>query len=211
VRSTLRLLRIEIPTHQLPGVAIPLRLGGLRSVRAMARRVVELDGRSGEAASGTGLHQVVVTAVLAQRGSATAAAVLGALASPTHRFAPQLVGPAPGQAIRPSTVMVHRTPIGTPRLTMLTSGPLNTGIAAGVLDALADGQLRTDEVDELVIMCTALLDPELEQHPVDATVEATIERHAREATSGAIAAAVNPTPRLVVEEMIAAREQLRRA
>jgi 5,6,7,8-tetrahydromethanopterin hydro-lyase len=175
----------------------------------MARRAHDLDGRSGEAASGTGLHQVVVTAVLAQRGSATAATVLAALATPSQRFAPQLVGPAPGQAIRPSTVMVHRTPIGTPRLTMLTSGPLNTGIAAGVLDALADGRLGSDEVDDIVIMCTALLDPELEQHPVDANVESTIEHHARQATSAAIAAAVTPTPRLVVEEMIAAREQLR--
>jgi formaldehyde-activating enzyme len=151
---------------------------------------------------------VRVQVSIAARGSATAATIIGALTQPSLRYSPALVTVGSCYQIRPATVLVHHTPIGTPRLTSLTTGPVRLGVAAGVLDAVAAGHLPQRLADELVVLAAVTIDPELENHPVDDATTAAVQASARLAVAGACAAAVTATPNLVMDEMVATRNEL---
>jgi 5,6,7,8-tetrahydromethanopterin hydro-lyase len=167
-----------------------------------------LDGRLGSAASGVGVTKVHAHVSIASRGSHTAATITGALTQPSLRFAPTIVTVGAGHQIRPTTVLVPHTPIGTPRLTLLTNGVVRLGTAAGLLDAVADGLLPRHLADELVVMAAVTIDPELENQPVDAAIESSVESATRQAVAAALRVAVSATPSLTFDEMVASRNDL---
>jgi 5,6,7,8-tetrahydromethanopterin hydro-lyase len=153
-----------------------------------------LDGRIGEAWAGETPDGCHVNVVLARRGSATAAAAVGALAGPSPGHTPSLVCLGPGNLVRPATIFVNKTTIEDERLGRLTWGAAQLGVGQGVLDVVADGILPTDDV---IVLAAVWIDP-------GAGDETVLRRAARQAMRTAIADALEPGD---AAELIAGREQ----
>jgi 5,6,7,8-tetrahydromethanopterin hydro-lyase len=140
-----------------------------------------MDGLIGEAWAGETPDGCHVNVVLAERGSATAAAAVGALANPSPGHTPFLVCLGPGNVVRPATIFVNKTTIDGDALGRLTWGAAQLGVGQGVLDAVADGRLSTDAV----VLAVVWIDPA-------AGDESALKRSAREAMRAAIADALEP-------------------
>ena len=163
-----------------------------------------LDGRIGEAWSGTAPDGSHVNVVVARRGSSTAAAAVGALASPSPGHVPFLAALEPGVAVRPVTIVVNKATIEDERLGQLTWGAAQVGIAQGVLDAVADGTLPATEAAELVLLAAVWVDPA-------ASDEVAVRDANREAMRRALADAVSPPGADAVSALAARREEARSA
>ena len=118
-----------------------------------------LDGAIGEAWAGEVPNGSHVNLVVARRGSPTAAAAAGALASPGPGHAPFLVCLSAGTMVRPPTIVVNKSTIDDDRLRRITWGAAQLGIAQGVLDAVAEGLIDAEEADELVLLVALWVDP----------------------------------------------------
>ena len=159
-----------------------------------------LDGRIGEAWSGEVPNGSHINVVLARRGSPTAAAAVGALASPRPGILPYLACLSAGTLVRPVTIVVNKVPLGDPRLERITWGASQLGIAQGVLDAVADGVLDPAEADETVILIAVWVDPAAHD-------ETAVKRANREATRAAIADALTPRDADAIRALAATRER----
>ena len=152
-----------------------------------------MDGLIGEAWAGESPDGCHVNVVLAERGSATAAAAVGALANPSPGHTPFLVCLGPGHVVRPATVFVNKTTIGSDTIGRLTWGAAQLGVGQGVLDLVDDGLLPADDV---VVLAVVWIDPE-------AGDETAVKRSCREAMRIAIADALQPAD---TRELVARRE-----
>ncbi len=162
----------------------------------------DLDGRIGEAWAGEVPDGSHINVVVARRGSPTAAAAAGVLASPRPGHAPFLVCPTGGgEIVRPATIVVNKSTIDGDRLGRITWGAAQLGIAQGVLDALADGTLDPADAGELVLLVALWVDP-------DAGDEAAVRAANREAMRAALADAVAPVTAESVRELVARREDV---
>ena len=158
------------------------------------------DGRIGEAWSGEVPNGSHINVVLARRGSATAAAAVGTLASPRPGILPYLACLSPGTLVRPVTIVVNKVPLVEPRLERITWGASQLGIAQGVLDAVSDGILDPAEADDVVVLIAVWVDP-------DAHDETAVKRANREATRAAIGDALAHHDAAAVRALAARREQ----
>jgi 5,6,7,8-tetrahydromethanopterin hydro-lyase len=158
-----------------------------------------LDGRIGEAWSGEVPNGSHINVVLARRGSATAAAAVGALASPRPGILPYLACLSPGTLVRPVTIVVNKVPLGEPRLDRITWGASQLGIAQGVLDVVAEGILDPAEADDVIVLIAVWVDP-------DAHDETAVKRANREATRAAIADALTDHDAGAIHALAARRE-----
>lgn len=163
-----------------------------------------LDGRIGEAWSGEVPNGSHVNVVVARRGSPTAAALAGVLASPRPGHLPFLACLEPGTAVRPITIIVNKVTFGSDALERLTWGAAQVGIAQGVLDAVADGVLDPAEAAELLLLVAVWVDPKAEN-------ETAICHANRAATRAAIADAISPPSVEAVSALAARRAQARNA
>ncbi len=159
-----------------------------------------LDGRIGEAWSGLAPNGSHINVVLGRRGSPTAAAIAGALASPRPGHVPFLACIEPGTVVRPITVVVNKSSLGEPSLDRITWGAAQLGIAQGVLDAVADGTLPADDVDSLVLLVAVWVDPKAHQ-------EATVKTANRAAMRAALADAVTTRTAKEIKALAARREK----
>ena len=153
-----------------------------------------MDGLIGEAWAGEPPDGCHVNVVLAERGSATAAAAVGALANPSPGHTPFLVCLGPGNAVRPATIFVNKTTIAGDALGRLTWGAAQLGVGQGVLDVVAEGRLPADGV---VVLAVVWIDP-------GAGDETALKRSARAAMRTAIADALEPVD---AERLVELREQ----
>jgi 5,6,7,8-tetrahydromethanopterin hydro-lyase len=159
-----------------------------------------LDGRVGEAWSGEVPNGSHINVVLARRGSPTAAAAAGALASPRPGHVPFLACLSPGVLVRPVTVVVNKSPIsGEGRIGPITWGAAQLGIAQGVLDAVADRILDPSEAAEIVLLVAVWVDPAAHD-------ETAVHDANRAAMRGAIAAALEPPSGADVQALVDRRE-----
>ena len=140
-----------------------------------------MDGLIGEAWAGEAPDGCHVNVVLAERGTATAAAAVGALANPGPGHTPFLVCLGPGNVVRPATIFVNKTTIDSDTLGRLTWGAAQLGVGQGVLDAVADGL----PAEDLVVLAVVWIDAE-------AGDETALKRSCREAMRSAIADALRP-------------------
>jgi 5,6,7,8-tetrahydromethanopterin hydro-lyase len=159
----------------------------------------DLDGRIGEAWSGEVPNGSHINLVLARRGSATAAAAVGALAAPRPGILPFLACLSPGKLVRPPTIVVNKVSVEDPTVQRITWGAAQLGIAQGVLDAVADGLIDAGEVDDLQILVAVWVDP-------SAHDDQAVERANRAATRAAIADAVHTHDIGEVQALVSARE-----
>jgi 5,6,7,8-tetrahydromethanopterin hydro-lyase len=139
----------------------------------------DMDGRIGEAWSGTAPDGSHINLVIARRGSVTAASIVGALASPRPGHVPFLAVVEPGVLVRPITVVVNKVTLGREPLDSITWGAAQLGISQGVLDGVADGWIDADHAGELVLLVAVWVDPA-------ATDETAVRIANRAATRAAI-------------------------
>jgi 5,6,7,8-tetrahydromethanopterin hydro-lyase len=160
-----------------------------------------LDGRIGEAWSGEVPDGSHINVVLARRGSPTAAAAAGALASPRPGHLPFLACLSPGVVVRPTTIVVNKSPIeGEGRIGPITWGAAQLGIAQGVLDAVDEGLLDPAEAADVVVLVAVWVDPA-------AADERAVKAANRAAMRDAIADALRPPGADAVRALAARREE----
>lgn len=123
--------------------------------------------------------------VLGERGSPTAAALLGTLTTPAPGHTPILVVVGESQdsyePVWPPTIMINKATALEERHQTITWGAGQLGIAQGVLDAVADGLIPASR-DLLVFVCV-WIDPA-------ASDETAVRRAARVAVRDAIGVCV---------------------
>lgn len=170
--------------------------------RATARRPAgdAFDGRIGEAWSGVVPNGSHINVVLGRRGSPTAAAIAGALATPRPGHVPFLACIEPGTVVRPITVVVNKSSLGQETLDRITWGAAQLGIAQGVLDAVAEGVLPAAEVDSMVLLVAVWVDPKAHD-------EVTVKAANRAAMRAALADAMTARSPKEITALAARREK----
>jgi len=159
----------------------------------------ELDGRIGEAWSGTVPDGIHINLVIARRGSPTAASIVGALAAPRPGHMPFLAVLQSGVLVRPVTVVVNKVTLGHEPLDSITWGAAQLGISQGVMDAVADGLLDPAIADSLVLLVAVWVDPAVSD-------ETAAKKAARAATRAAVEDAVTQHDADFVRAVAEARE-----
>ncbi len=159
----------------------------------------ELDGRIGEAWSGTAPDGSHINLVIGKRGSPTAAAIVGALASPRPGHVPFLAVVESGVLVRPVTVVVNKVTLGHDALDRITWGAAQLGISQGVLDAVADGLIDPGIATSIVLLVAVWVDPA-------ASDETAVRKANRAATRAAVADALTDRDAPFVREVAARRE-----
>ena len=150
----------------------------------------------GESFMGEGRNAAHVNTVLGARDGPAGAAWATALATPSAGHAPFVAVVRPGLPAKPATLFVNKAAIASETHAALTWGAAQAGVAAGVLDAVAEGVIPAAAVDELALVAAVWVSPEAD----DAD---TVYRNNRAATRGALAAGRRREPRL--DDALAAR------
>jgi 5,6,7,8-tetrahydromethanopterin hydro-lyase len=162
----------------------------------------EIDGRFGEAWAGTVPNGSHINLVIGCRGSPTAAAAAAAMADVKPGHAPFLLCLGAGNLVRPATVVRNKTTIDSDHVGFLTWGAAQLGIGQGVCDAVDEGLIPLEHVDDVVLLVAVYVDPEGGDH--------TAVREAnRRATRDAIADALQFDHRERARELLASRETAR--
>jgi 5,6,7,8-tetrahydromethanopterin hydro-lyase len=154
--------------------------------------IEDFDGRIGEAWSGDIPNGSHINLVLAERGSATAAVAVSALANPRPGHAPVVVCLGAGNAVRPVTIMTNKATAEEELHQLITWGAAQLGIGQGVMDAVADGTLPVEQAGDIVILVAAWIDPDADDHTACRVAARDATRRAiDDALAGAPADAVN--------------------
>ena len=143
----------------------------------------------GEAFVGDGPHAAHLNTVLGDRRGPVAAAWTTALATPRSGHVAFVCVLQPGLAVKPPTLFVNKAPLAGPRHERLTWGAAQAGVAAGTLEAVADGVIVATAVDDLLLIAAVWVDPE-------ATDEAAVYENNRAATAAALRAGRDRHPEL---------------
>jgi 5,6,7,8-tetrahydromethanopterin hydro-lyase len=159
----------------------------------------QMDGRIGEAWSGTVPDGSHINLVIGKRGSPTAAAIVGALASPRPGHVPFLAVVESGVLVRPITVVVNKVTLGHDPLDRITWGAAQLGIAQGVLDAVAEGRIDPAIANDIVLLVAVWVDPAVKD-------ETAVRKANREATRAAIEDALTDRSEQFVREVAERRE-----
>jgi 5,6,7,8-tetrahydromethanopterin hydro-lyase len=160
----------------------------------------DVDGRFGEAWAGSAPDGSHINLVIGRRGSQTAAAAAAAMADVRPGHAPFLLCLGAGNLVRPVTVVRNKTTIDTDHLGELTWGAAQLGIGQGVCDAVDDGLLPLEHVDDLVLLIAVYVDPAGGDHTA-------LRAANREATRNAIADALQGDHRDSAAALVARRER----
>jgi len=119
------------------------------------------DGKIGEGWSGADPDGAHVNVVLAERGTATAAALLTTFTSPSPGHAPILVVVGEDkdhyEPVWPPTIMINKATALEPLHQKITWGAGQLGIAQGVLDAVAEDLIPCS--GDLIVFVAIYIDP----------------------------------------------------
>jgi 5,6,7,8-tetrahydromethanopterin hydro-lyase len=143
--------------------------------------------RIGESFVGDGAHAAHVNVVFGHRDGPAGTAWSTALATPSAGHVPFVAVLRPSLPVKPLTLFVTKSAPAGDEHGLLIWGPAQAGVAAGVADALADGDVSPDEADTHVVIAAVWVNPA-------ATVADEIYRNNREATRTALANAVRMLP-----------------
>ena len=158
-----------------------------------------VDGRFGEAWAGTVPNGSHVNLVIGRRGSATAAAAASAFASPGPGHAPVMACLGAGNAVRPATIVLNKATIASELHGRITWGAAQLGIAAGVMDCVADGVFSEDDAAELILLVAVWVDP-------NAADETAVRAANREAVRRAVEDALSADRSDRVHELLGLRD-----
>jgi 5,6,7,8-tetrahydromethanopterin hydro-lyase len=152
----------------------------------------------GESFVGSGAEAAHLNTVLGSKGGPVETAWVTALATPRAGHAAFVTILQPGIPAKPLTLFVNKAEVAGPEHARLTWGPAQAGVASGVMDAVADGIVPADVVDEALIIAAVWVNPA-------ATDEALIWVNNRQATRRALEAGCHGSP--AVEEALAVRDR----
>ena len=158
-----------------------------------------VDGRFGEAWAGTVPNGSHMNLVLARRGSPTAAAAASAFAAPGPGHAPVMACLGAGNAVRPATIVLNKATIASKLHGLITWGAAQLGIAAGIMDCVAEGILTEDDAAELVVLVAVWVDP-------DAADETAVRAANREAVRRAVEDALSNDRSARIRELLDIRD-----
>lgn len=168
-----------------------------------SRFPADFDGRIGEGWSGTDPDGAHVNVVLAERGSATAAALLTTFTSPAPGHAPILVVVGEDkdryEPVWPPTIMINKATATEERHQTITWGAGQLGIAQGVLDAVADGLIPCS--GDLLVFVAIYIDPA-------AGDETAVRRASRAATLKGVRTAAQGRDPDAAESLLERRDAL---
>jgi 5,6,7,8-tetrahydromethanopterin hydro-lyase len=99
-----------------------------------------------------------VNTVLGRKGGPVETAWATALATPRQGHVPFVAVVRPNYPVKPLTLFVNKAELRGDRHAALTWGAAQAGVARGVLDAVADGVLPADEVDDLLLIAAVWVD-----------------------------------------------------
>jgi 5,6,7,8-tetrahydromethanopterin hydro-lyase len=151
----------------------------------VTRFSTDFDGLIGEGWSGVDPDGAHVNVVLAERGTATAAALLTTFTSPAPGHAPILVVVGEDkqhyEPVWPPTIMINKATAVEDLHQTITWGAGQLGIAQGVLDAVAAGLIPAS--GDLLVFVAVYIEP-------DAGDETAVRVASREATLKGVRTAV---------------------
>jgi 5,6,7,8-tetrahydromethanopterin hydro-lyase len=150
----------------------------------------------GESFVGEGADAAHVNTVLGEAGGPVETAWVTALATPRAGHVSFVATVTPGTAVRPFTLFVNKATIESDRHAELTWGPAHAGVAAGVMEAVADGIVAAADASELLLIAAVWVNPQ-------AADERLVFENNREATLGALRAGKECRP--FVGEAVSAR------
>jgi 5,6,7,8-tetrahydromethanopterin hydro-lyase len=150
----------------------------------------------GESFIGDGADAAHVNTVLGHRNGPAGTAWATALATPSAGHVPFVAVLRPGLPAKPMTLFVNKAAVESDTHADLTWGAAQAGVAAGVMDAVAEGVIPEGDVDDLVLIAAVWVNPKA------ADADAVYANN-REATRTALRAGAARTPSL--DEALAAR------
>jgi formaldehyde-activating enzyme len=164
----------------------------------------DYDGLIGEGWSGVDPDGAHVNVVLAERGTATAAALLTTFTSPAPGHAPILVVVGEDkdhyEPVWPPTIMINKETALEPRHQTITWGAGQLGIAQGVLDAVAEDLIPCSW--DLLVFVAIYIDP-------GATDETAVRLASRAATLKGVRTAREGRDRSATQALVDRRDSLR--
>lgn len=149
----------------------------------------------GEAFVGEGAHAAHLNTVLGERGGPIETAWATALATPRQGHIPFLATVRPGVAVKPPTLFVNKAPLAGERHSRLTWGAAQAGVASGAMQAVSDGTVDRQALDDLLLIACVWVDPE-------ASSEDLVYENNRQATRLALVAGAKRSP--TTDEALAA-------
>ena len=136
--------------------------------------------------------------MLGRKGGPVETAWATALATPRQGHVPFVVVVRPNYPVKPSTLFVNKADVRDDRHAALTWGAAQAGVARGVLDAVADGTIPRENVDELLLIAAVWVD-------WTADDEEAVYAGNAEATRSALAGSVAGRPGL--DELLVLRDE----
>ena len=152
----------------------------------------------GEGFAGSGPDAAHVNTVLGRKGGPVETAWATALATPRQGHVPFVAVVRPNYPVKPATLFVNKADLRGDRHAALTWGAAQAGVARGVLDAVADGVLPAEEVDDLLLIAAVWVD-------WAATDEEAVYTANAEATRAALVASAEGRP--AIEELLPLRAE----
>lgn len=153
----------------------------------------------GEAFIGSGPNAAHINTVLGDRGGPAGTAWATALATPSAGHVPFMAVVKPGVPAKPATLFVSKSAPAGDRHGRMIWGPAQAGVAAGVVDAVADAAVDGIDLDRVVLVCAVWVDPAADD-------EDEVYRNNRLATRTALANGAQRLPTL--DDVLAAREDV---
>ena len=113
----------------------------------------------GEAFVGSGAEAAHVNTVLGRRDGPVGTAWATALATPSVGHSPFVTVLRPGLPVVPPTLFVNKAAVSDPDHARITWGAAQAGVAGGVADAVAAGDIDATLADGLVLIVAVWVDP----------------------------------------------------
>lgn len=152
----------------------------------------------GEALAGGGNEIAHIDLLIGDKDGPVGVAFANALARQSAGHTNLLAVLTPNLAVKPSTVMITKVTIQGMKQAVQMFGPAQAAVAKAVADSVADGVIRKDQAEALVIVCGVFIHPQAED-------DKKIYQFNYLATKMAIANAISGKP--TVEEMLAGKDQ----
>lgn len=150
----------------------------------------------GESFVGEGADAAHVNTVLGEAGGPVETAWVTALTTPSAGHVPFVATVAPGTAVRPFTLFVNKAAIEGDRHAELTWGAAHAGLAAGVMEAVAEGTIAAADATALLLIAAVWVNPQ-------AADEQLVFENNKEAALGALRAGKEGRP--FIGEALSAR------
>jgi 5,6,7,8-tetrahydromethanopterin hydro-lyase len=152
----------------------------------------------GESFAGSAPNAAHLNLVIGRKGGPVETAWMTALATPRAGHVPFLVTLRPNLPVKPATLFVNKADVRGERHETLTWGAAQAGVAAGIAQAVAEGPVPPQDVDDLMVIAAVWVS-------WTADDETQVFENNRRATFQAVLNAVRRLP--IIEDVVAEADQ----